>query len=86
MTQTPWAILLTKFSDNNSEPFPRQFYGNLFTSAGSGTRNMVDFFRDASHGNLDLSGSQVFGLARPAQTHGDYKGSGPNWQGRLDLY
>ena len=33
----------------------------IFTSSGAGKLNMVDFFRDMSHGKLDLSGSQVFG-------------------------
>ena len=27
---------------------------------GTGTQNMVDFFRDMSHGTLDLSGTQIF--------------------------
>jgi hypothetical protein len=85
MTQTPWAILLTKFSDNNSEPFGRQFYDDLFTSSGTGTNNMVDFYRDASHGNIDASGSQVFGWFTLDQKRSDYTGSGPNPQGRTDL-
>ena len=85
MTQTPWAILLTKFSDNNSEPSGRQFYDDLFTSSGTGTNNMVDFYRDASHGNIDASGSQVFGWFTLDQKRSDYTGSGPNPQGRTDL-
>jgi hypothetical protein len=36
-------------------------YQNLFTSAGTGTFNMVDFFLDMSHGNVDIGGSQIFG-------------------------
>lgn len=61
MPKTPWAVLLCKFKDNDTEPYPRQRFEELFTSAGIGKLNMVDFFRDMSHGNLDLSGSQVFG-------------------------
>jgi len=58
---TPWAILLCKFKgDNSTPPHPRKFYEDLFTSVGVGTQGMVDFFRDMSHGRLDLSGSQIF--------------------------
>jgi hypothetical protein len=62
MVSTPWAILLTKFNDNGSEPHTRSFYENLFTMSGTGSENtsMVDFFRDMSHGILDLSGTQIF--------------------------
>ena len=33
----------------------------MFTAAGSGTGNAVDYFRDVSHGRADLGGSQVYG-------------------------
>ncbi|BCW72429.1 hypothetical protein [Arthrobacter sp. NicSoilB8] len=58
---TPWAVLLCKFADNNDEPFPLIYYRNLFTSAGVGLSNVVDFFRVYSHGNIDIGGSQIFG-------------------------
>lgn len=61
MIQTPWAVLRCKFKDDDSEPYGRQRYEDLFTSSGVGKLNMVDFFRDMSHGQLDLSGSRVFG-------------------------
>ena len=61
MIQTPWAVLRCKFKDDDSEPYGRQRYDDLFTSSGVGKLNMVDFFRDMSHGQLDLSGSRVFG-------------------------
>jgi hypothetical protein len=76
---TPWAILLCKFSDNATEPFPRSFYENLFTISGLGTRNMADFFSDMSHGQLDLRDSKVFGWYTLSQKRSDYTGSGPNW-------
>lgn len=61
MPTTPWAILLCKFNDDNSGPiYPRQRFDELFTSAGNGKFNMVDYFRDMSHGKLDLNGSKVF--------------------------
>src|SRR5215218_7674113 len=60
--QTPWAILLCKFKDDTTtEPYSKQRFEELFTSSGAGKLNMVDFFRDMSHGVLDLSGSKVFG-------------------------
>jgi len=85
MRKTPWAILLCKFSDNDSEPFPRTFYDNLFTEAGVGTLNMVDFFVDASHGSLDLSESRVFGWYTLNKKRSEYTGSGANSAGRNAL-
>src|SRR5690242_20288083 len=59
MVSTPWAILLCKFKgDTSGPPHPRKFYEDSFASVG--TQGMVDFFRDMSHGMLDLSGSQIF--------------------------
>jgi hypothetical protein len=60
-TQTPWAVLLCKFNDNSAEPFSQIYYRNLFTNAGIGLSNIVDFFRVYSHGSVDIGGSQVFG-------------------------
>ncbi|MBA4121158.1 MAG: hypothetical protein H0X72_01670 [Acidobacteria bacterium] len=60
-TYSPWAILLVRFSDQ-SEPLPSLTkYEELFTTIGNSKLNMVDFFKDMSHGKLDLSGSRVFG-------------------------
>jgi len=69
--QTPWAVLLCKFKDNQTEPelleppsqVPnfRRACDLFFTASGVGTFNAVQFFSDMSHGSLDLSGSQVFG-------------------------
>ena len=60
-TETPWAVLLCKFNDNSAEPFSQIYYRNLFTNAGVGLFNIVDFFRVYSHGVVDIGGSQVFG-------------------------
>jgi hypothetical protein len=61
---SPWAVLLCKFNDDTTKtpPHPRKFYENLFTSAGTGTQSMVNYFSDMSHGRLDLSKSQIFPL------------------------
>lgn len=58
---SPWAVLLCKFSDDGTDVAPREHYERLFTGAGTGSSNMVDFFRDASHGKLNLAHSEVFG-------------------------
>jgi hypothetical protein len=84
-TYNAWAILLCKWSDDLSEPFPVLYYENLFSSPGIGLNNMVDFFRDYTHGNLDLSGSQVFGWFVLPHARSEYTGSGANPQGRQDL-
>jgi hypothetical protein len=85
VSQQPFAVILCKFSDDNSEPYPRSLFEELFTSTGSGHFNMVDYFRDMSHGQVDISGSQVFGWHKLSQKQSDYVGSGANQQGREDL-
>jgi hypothetical protein len=85
---TPWAILLTKWNDNNVEPKPRSFFENLFTTAGTGSFNMTDYFDTMSHGTLDLSGSAVHGWFTLDQAQSTYVGNaqpGPNQLGRNEL-
>ena len=48
---TPWAILLTKWNDKSDEPKPQSFFQKLFTTAGTGTFNMTDYFDTMSHGS-----------------------------------
>jgi hypothetical protein len=68
-----WAVILCKFKDDQSAPHhPITHYQRLFTGAGTGSLNMVDFFRDMSHGQLDLSGSQVFGWYQISANKSDY--------------
>lgn len=76
MIQSPWAILLCKFQDDDSEPYGRQRYEDLFTGSGVGKLNMVDFFRDMSHGKLDLSGSEIFGWYTLDKNRSEYAGLG----------
>ena len=83
--QTPWAILLCKFKNDAREPYTRQRFEELFTSSGAGKFNMVDYFRDMSHGVLDLSGSKVFGWFTLDQNSSEYTGSGENQKGRKEL-
>jgi hypothetical protein len=73
---TPWAVLLCKFNDNGAEPFPRIYYQNLFTSAGIGLFNIVDFFRVYSHGSVDIGGSQVYGWFTLPETLSEARAKG----------
>ncbi len=72
MGKSSWAVLLCKFNDDPTEPFAKDYYSDLFTASGIGSQNMVDFFRDVSHENLDLSDSRVFGWYTLAHSRSDY--------------
>jgi hypothetical protein len=75
--KTPWAIILCKFADDDSEPFPIQYYKDLFTKGDIGSnRNMVKFFNDCTHGNIDVSESQVLGWFKLSQSVADYNAPG----------
>ena len=37
MIKSSWAVLLCKFSDDSTEPFPRDYYEDLFTATGIGS-------------------------------------------------
>jgi len=65
------------FKDDPADPdLPAvDHYEKLFTAAGAGTLNMVEFFADMSHGKLDLSGSKVFGWFRLPATRASYVGN-----------
>jgi hypothetical protein len=81
---TPWAILLTKWQDHADEPKPVSFYQQLFTTAGTATYNMTDYFDTMSHGSIDLSGSQVFGWFTLDQPQSVYVGNSAPGPGQLD--
>ncbi|TNC44657.1 hypothetical protein [Mumia zhuanghuii] len=81
----PWAILLVHFSDDDTEPFEKSWYEELFTRAGAGKWGLYDWFRDNSHGRADLTGSKVFGWYKLDMKASEYTGSGENQKGRRDL-
>jgi hypothetical protein len=56
-----WAVLVCKFQEDMSPTLPIEHYKRLFTGDGTGSFNMTDYFSTMSHGNLDLTQSQVFG-------------------------
>lgn len=93
-TQTPWAVLLCRFSNDYNDPFQThisdlyseweslfgsfwisqnmgiqsasdnrtvmELYTMFFTSRGYSTFNIVRYWADMSHGNIDISASEVF--------------------------
>lgn len=53
------AVLLLRMA--GAEEWPTKEYAELlFTNAGRGTRNLVDYYDEMSHGRLDLSASRVY--------------------------
>jgi M6 family metalloprotease-like protein len=57
----PWAVLLLRLKDQNAAPFTKEFAERFFTKTGAGTGNLVDYFREISHGNADIGDSEVHG-------------------------
>jgi hypothetical protein len=72
---SPWAVLKCKFSDDTSPAPPDDHYVRLFTAAGRGSFNMVDFFLDVSHGKVDVGGSEVFGWYTLGYSRADFAGN-----------
>jgi hypothetical protein len=71
--KTQWAVILCKFNDDNSEPFSKQYYNDLFTVNDTGSVwNMIRYFKDYSHGTLDLTGTKVFGWYQLNKSVQDY--------------
>ena len=75
--QSPWAVILCKFTDGNDEPFTKQYYKDLFTVNNIGSQwNMIRYFNEYSHGTLDLTGTQVFGWYQLNKAVADYNSLG----------
>ena len=53
------AVLLLRMEGSPDMP-TLDYAMQLFTTAGRGTGNLLDYYDDMSHGRLDLSGSRVF--------------------------
>lgn len=74
---TPWAVILCKFTDSNTEPFPKQYYVDLYSAGGGGSPwNLVRYFDAWSHGAIDLTGSKVFGWYPLDKSLADYNALG----------
>jgi hypothetical protein len=83
-TARPFAVLLCQFADA-ADGFDADYYRRLFTTTGVGTRNLVDYFHEASNGAIDVGGSKVFDGIVLSQKRAQYMGSGVNQAGRQAL-
>src|SRR5438105_8317277 len=72
-----WAILLCTFADHPQNPVdmqpPASFFEDLFTETGAGKGGMFDYWKTMSYGQLDLTGSRVFGWFQQTQTLADHR-------------
>ncbi len=71
--ETPWAVLMCKFKDDQRSfvTINRQDVEAMFTAPD--IENVVTFWRDVSYGELDLSGSKVFGWLTLDQKQQDFQ-------------
>lgn len=72
MTQTPWAVILCKFSDHPEEPQAPDFFRQFITTAGLGSGGEADYWAAMSYGAVDLTGSTVFGWFTMPQAYADF--------------
>ncbi len=54
-----WLVIRCHASDETDEPESTAYFKQMFTGAGKGTMNMVDWWHDVSFGNIDISGTVV---------------------------
>ena len=67
-TKAPIAFLLVRFQGSAAEPMTKAAADEMFTAAGRGTMNVVEWFDDNTHGHVDMSGNVVFGWLELAET------------------
>ena len=73
--KTPFAFVLVKWKGSNAEPITKAHAEHMFTAAGRGT-NVVDWFDENTHGNIDMTGNQVFGWIDLAISKDDWAAAG----------
>lgn len=90
-TPSPWLVIVVRFSDDRHSfrisPTGDRLahYKRVFTGEGRGTLNLVDYFREMSHGLLDLSNTTVVGPYRLPRPRADYVGNVyPQPEGKLN--
>ena len=71
-TKSPIAFLLVRFQGSPAEPITKAAADEMFTAAGRGTMNVVDWFDDNTHGHVDMVGNAVFGWLELAETFQGY--------------
>jgi hypothetical protein len=77
----PWGIVLCRFSDRPAETQPTQYYRELFTENGTG--GLCNYWRIATCGAFDLTGSRVFGwfgMSHPSSDVHNLTFPGDRWQ------
>lgn len=77
-TQAPIAFVLVKFQGSSAEPITLAYAEQMFTAAGRGTMNVVDWFDDNTHGHVDMSGNGVFGWLGLGETLASYQAKRTN--------
>ncbi len=78
-TKAPIAFLLVRFQGSPAEPMTKAAADEMFTAAGRGTMNVVDWFDDNTHGHVDMSANAVFGwleLPETLQGYNDKRANG----------
>jgi M6 family metalloprotease-like protein len=65
----PYVALLCTFADLPAEPRPPSFFETLL---GDGYPNMTHYYREASDGRIDLTGTRVFGWFTLPRGHDRY--------------
>ena len=88
-TSLPWAVILCRFKgaapDDAVEGPIERFYREAFTPGSGG---LVEYWRDASLGVVDITGSKVFGWVEieiPRERAGGAASSNPPGPGRSGL-
>ena len=88
-TSLPWAVILCRFKgaapDDAVEGPIERFYREAFTPGSGG---LVEYWRDASLGVVDITGSKVFGWVEidiPRERAGGAPSSNPPGPGRSGL-
>jgi hypothetical protein len=84
----PWAIILCRFkgaAPHPQEPAIKAFFERLFRAGEGG---LVEYWRDVSLGNVDVTGSKIFDWVEvdvPRDKAGGWSGSNPPGIGRSGL-
>lgn len=91
--RSPWLIVVIRFKDDPPIFVPTRNgpkidvlaeHRRLFTKAGRGTMNMVDYFLDNSHGRIDVSDSEVVGVYTIPYKRADYIGNVAPQKGKIN--
>ncbi|HEX9697807.1 MAG TPA: hypothetical protein VGB64_16010 [Actinomycetota bacterium] len=63
-----WAIVLCNFSNHTATPNSISYYQRMFSDAGVGETNVLEYWRDVSYGRVSVSGTVVTGWHTLSQT------------------